>query len=95
LCIVAEAVTLNGTPAAFCGGDDTDTPDALRSDVTRILTRRGPLVVMLFSVVGSVVWSWSTAVTAVVVKVCVEGLVQVTFHDPPTFATTELAIDVF
>jgi hypothetical protein len=95
LCTLAEAVTLNGVPTATDPGDDTLTLFAFRSELTRIFTSRGPLVAELFRLDGSVVCSWSTAVEAVVVKECVEGFVQVTFHDPLTLATTELAIDVF
>jgi hypothetical protein len=94
LCTLAEAVTVNGVPTATEAGDETVTLFALTSELTRMLISLGPLVVVLFSVDGSVVCAWSTAVVAVVVKLWLDGFVHVTFHEPLTLPTTDSALEV-
>jgi hypothetical protein len=92
---VAELVTVNGVPAVPVGGDVADTALTFGSALTRMLVVRGLLVFELLPGVGSVTWSWSTTVDAVVVKVWLDGLVQVTFQLGPTEAVTDTARTVF
>jgi len=94
---LADALTLNGAPAAFDAGDDTVTLLTFRSDV-RVTDHTPLLLAELFPAAGSLTWSWSTAAEAVTVRVWLDGSVHVTDQLAGlagTVAAADMARDVF
>ena len=88
-------MTVNGVPTGAEPGAVALTRLTLTSAEPSRLVVRGALVVALFPPAGSVTCCWSTATDVVVVKLWVEGLVQVTDQDGPTLASTDTASAVF
>ena len=95
LWITALPVTKNGVPTAAEPGAVTLTLLTFTSDSPRRFVVLGALVPMLLAPFGSVVCAWSMATVVVVVKLCVDGLVQVTDQVGPTLASTDIPRDVF
>lgn len=94
---LADAVTLNGAPAAFEAGDDTVTLFTFRSDV-RVTDQTALLLAELFADAGSLTWSWSREAEAVTVSVWLDGSVHVTDQLaglPGTVVAVDTAREVF
>jgi hypothetical protein len=95
LCSLADAETLKATPAALDAGDVTETLLTLMSELPVMFVLELPLALLLLPI-GSLTCNWSIATEAVMAKVWLDGVVQVTDQLAPlTGVAVEVGSDVF